>query len=560
MPSIFSCFYKKPSNTGSKTKKKKTSKLSYKQKKNKTTGRNNMQNMDNHSLSTTVSSSNDSLIDLQLDSNSIYKVPQNKNSTSLITLKLSVPPKSTSNSSPVVEISQNNSKFSLTNTELLEMLDTGRTMLYQPKDDGTSEKLWVQVLSCSDTKKMTMTKKSATGRDLKLFVPVMMGCLIMTLFCLNDRVLSSLINVNSSFEGSLNPLLIFKISVWSFIVSTTLLFLSFSEYLSTKKRRASYGAQNGDDMMDIKVIVENPLPAPVETQKKTPAVTTSPSSSKKKTLPQALEIPSGENKSRSISTLSTTDKTASTETTSNEKVDIPKRFLTVAKGDPILGRKRYESTMKWRKENRMDDIVEEPNIYYKVIKQYYPHYYHLRGKNNEPCYYENPPRFNLKKLRTTGMVMDDLVRYYALVREYMWTKIEPSEEGKSIYILDLEGMSIFDFTGEVVEFVKRTAKFTGEHYPARSATIFVVNVPSWFNIIWKVVSPIVDDVTKDKVRILRGKANILKALKKKIPIENIPPEYGGLSMPLGQSPQEKMFAEQMQRNLDENGLKPFEFS
>jgi len=528
-----------------------------------------MQNMDNHSLSTTVSSSNDSLIDLQLDSNSIYKVPQNKNSTSLITLKLSVPPKSTSNSSPVVEISQNNSKFSLTNTELLEMLDTGRTMLYQPKDDGTSEKLWVQVLSCSDTKKMTMTKKSATGRDLKLFVPVMMGCLIMTLFCLNDRVLSSLINVNSSFEGSLNPLLIFKISVWSFIVSTTLLFLSFSEYLSTKKRRASYGAQNGDDMMDIKVIVENPLPAPVETQKKTPAVTTSPSSSKKKTLPQALEIPSGENKSRSISTLSTTDKTASTETASNEKkekntevteVDYPKRYFLAAKGDPILGRKRYESTMKWRKENRMDDIVEEPNIYYKVIKQYYPHYYHLRGKNNEPCYYENPPRFNMKKLKSTGMVMGDLIRYYALVTEYMWTKIDPREEGKSIYIIDLEGMSIFDFAGEVVEFVKRTAKFTGEHYPARSATIFVVNVPSWFNIIWKVVSPIVDDVTKDKVRILRGKANILKALKKKIPIENIPPEYGGLSMPLGQSPQEKMFAEQMQRNLDENGLKPFEFS
>ena len=45
---------------------------------------------------------------------------------------------------------------------------------------------------------------------------------------------------------------------------------------------------------------------------------------------------------------------------------------------------------------------------------------------------------------------------------------------------------------------------------------------------------------------LCGHYDVTKALVEKIPIENIPPEYGGQSMPLGQSPEETMFREKMQ--------------
>lgn len=124
----------------------------------------------------------------------------------------------------------------------------------------------------------------------------------------------------------------------------------------------------------------------------------------------------------------------------------------------------------------------------------------------------------------------------------MWCNIEPSEDGKSIYIIDLEGMGLRDFAGEVVDFVKKASAFTGAHYPERSGSIFVVNVPSWFSIIWNVVRSMVDEVTKEKITILRvGKAAITKALVEKIPIENIPEEYGGTSGALGSSPEEEKF-------------------
>lgn len=221
---------------------------------------------------------------------------------------------------------------------------------------------------------------------------------------------------------------------------------------------------------------------------------------------------------------------------------IPFRFIRATKGDVAAAKERWAETCAWRAENSMDTCLMEPHPNLKLIKENYPHYFHLRGKNNECCYYEQPPKMNLTELKKAGITLEKLIKHYAICCEYMWTNIENSEEGKSIYVIDLDGIGLRDFAGEVVDFVKRASSFTGAHYPERSGTIFVINVPSWFSVIWNVVKPMVDDVTKKKIKILRyGKEAITKALMEKIDIENIPPEYGGTSMPLGQSPEEVQF-------------------
>ena len=78
--------------------------------------------------------------------------------------------------------------------------------------------------------------------------------------------------------------------------------------------------------------------------------------------------------------------------------------------------------------------------------------------------------------------------------------------------------------------------------------LFVINVPVWFKMIWNIVKPWVDEATLEKIKILRGAEEIRKAMEERIPLENIPPEYGGLSMPLGESPEEVQLAELMEHN------------
>lgn len=147
-----------------------------------------------------------------------------------------------------------------------------------------------------------------------------------------------------------------------------------------------------------------------------------------------------------------------------------------------------------------------------------------------------------------GVTVDILLRHFALITEYMWRCLDPSEDGRSIYIIDLDGMRLRDFVGDVITFVKRATEFTSKHYPERSGSIFVVNVPSWFNYIWKIVKPMVDADTVTKISIVGGGDNINAVLRTCIPLENIPPDYGGLSMPLGYAPEERFLVEMMRKN------------
>lgn len=71
------------------------------------------------------------------------------------------------------------------------------------------------------------------------------------------------------------------------------------------------------------------------------------------------------------------------------------------------------------------------------------------------------------------------------------------------------------------------------------------------------VKPMVDEVTLQKISIVRGKDAVFAALAEKIPIENIPPEYGGTSMPLGESPEEHALRDLIRHN---NALANGDFS
>ena len=234
------------------------------------------------------------------------------------------------------------------------------------------------------------------------------------------------------------------------------------------------------------------------------------------------------------------------------------RYLRATKNDTLEAQIRLTATLQWRVQNGMDGILLSPHPHFDTLKRCYPHAYHLRGYNNEPVYYESPGKIDLTALKSAGLTLNDLLRHYALVTEFLWTYISPHQDGpgsKGITIIDLEGMRLRDFAGDVVTFVKRAAAFTGLHYPERSTTIYILNAPSFFQLLWRrVIAPLVDPVTLKKVRVVNSNTPeipnaIRDALMQTIPIENIPTEYGGKSeIPLGYSPEELSLRELMDQN------------
>ncbi|KAJ8575932.1 hypothetical protein ON010_g3277 [Phytophthora cinnamomi] len=240
---------------------------------------------------------------------------------------------------------------------------------------------------------------------------------------------------------------------------------------------------------------------------------------------QAVKSASGSTSGHSVTALEATG-------------SVPMRFILAEKGDETKALERYNETTEWRREEGVDQLLEEPSPHFKIIKENYPHYYHKRGKNGEPVYYEKPGKINLKALKNAGLTLDDLMHNYLMITEFLWQVIEQDDNRKGISVLDVDGIGISDFAGEAVEYVRKAASVSGKHYPERCAYIFVINVPSWFSMIWNTVKGMVDDVTREKVIIVRGKKKIFEALSERIPVENIPVEYGGTSD--GKSPEEDL--------------------
>jgi hypothetical protein len=131
--------------------------------------------------------------------------------------------------------------------------------------------------------------------------------------------------------------------------------------------------------------------------------------------------------------------------------ELPLRFLRAGKGNVEEGLKRYDATLQWRKEEKIDTILREPSPNFDLIKEHYPHYFHLTGKAGEPCFYEQPPKTNLKALKQGGVNIDKLLRHYAMVTEFQWQYLERDDLARSIYIIDLQGIRFLDFAGEVID-------------------------------------------------------------------------------------------------------------
>ena len=96
-------------------------------------------------------------------------------------------------------------------------------------------------------------------------------------------------------------------------------------------------------------------------------------------------------------------------------------------------------------------------------------------------------------------------------------------------VMDLSKLSTMSMSSSSVrDMAKAIVTGAGSFFPETAWKLFIVNAPFIFRSAYKVISPLIHPVTRDKIKILGGKSAYLPAMQKAgIPLSSLPESMGG---------------------------------
>ncbi len=234
---------------------------------------------------------------------------------------------------------------------------------------------------------------------------------------------------------------------------------------------------------------------------------------------------------------------------------IPPTFVASARGDFEKARRMWLNTLEWRRHVSADDALTTPHYKFDICKRYYPSAFHGMDKRGAVVYYEELGGIDIAGLKSRGVTHELLTWHCIWQQEYLWTIIAPTNDGRVSVVLDMKGIRMKDINGEVLAFTREVIAIFGGHYPMRSNSIVIVNVPWWFDTVWKIVKPLLSKETREKVSIC-GQSRVKNTLLKIIDEDQLPQEYGGSSIhELFQHPMELEMRQCVLKVITENGMR-----
>ncbi|GMH79888.1 hypothetical protein TL16_g08310 [Triparma laevis f. inornata] len=191
---------------------------------------------------------------------------------------------------------------------------------------------------------------------------------------------------------------------------------------------------------------------------------------------------------------------------------VPTRFIEGLKDQGGLpeATRRWRATAEWRKRFNIDTLLTKPLPEFTAIKESYPLYYHGLTKPVFPdgkggfyshlVYIERPGKCDMEKLSAIGM--PSLQQFMRFITEWVYTYLAVEEESKIFNIVDVEDFKLTELKGDRLEFFKFITGLSQDHYPERASVIAVVNAPSWFTMLFRLIKPMINENTQKKIRVL----------------------------------------------------------
>jgi hypothetical protein len=228
----------------------------------------------------------------------------------------------------------------------------------------------------------------------------------------------------------------------------------------------------------------------------------------------------------------------------------PKNYITICNGNVKKAQAMWQATQNWRREQSVWKIHRIHNKWFPRIKQAYPHFVHGFSKDGCPIIYEQPGKMNLKNLFRSGCSVEDMVRHYVFLLEYISNHVCTREEVRSrigfrppphssstwgiMVVMDVKGAGLTHLSGDVFSYLKCAGDINNSHYPLSLRRAFAINAPFWLAGAWSSIRPILPETVHVD---LLSSHQFLRALRERIDDDQIPPEYGGSSpYKLGEHP------------------------
>lgn len=172
--------------------------------------------------------------------------------------------------------------------------------------------------------------------------------------------------------------------------------------------------------------------------------------------------------------------------------------------------KRLLFTLQWRREFRPDLISPDEVEPEAVTGKLYMNGFDVKGR---PVLYMIPGREN-----TT--TYDRQIRYLVYNLELLITSMPPTV-GKVCLLIDYTNFK----NNQPFSISKRVLDILQNHYPERLGIAFMYTAPFSLSIFWRIISPFLDPVTKEKVQFPKGKED--PNFVANFPKEGLERRYGG---------------------------------
>lgn len=206
---------------------------------------------------------------------------------------------------------------------------------------------------------------------------------------------------------------------------------------------------------------------------------------------------------------------------STGKDTVPARYIKMTKGNRKKAKAAFESTLKWRQEHDVDTILSRsyPNL--MLYRELVPHGFLGRDPTGHVIFCLRCGYLDFDLMKKYSVSHDQLVMHYVYVLEYLWNILEPAPDATMTFVLDLSGVSLNKIR-KSVGFVKQFCATIDQHYPQRSHKTLIINVPKWFGVIYRAISPLLREATRQMIELYSKGEQQTEALKMYMGEENIP--------------------------------------